>query len=64
MVHFTDTKAQKVVSYTSAHVTETVWHRRIQDFLGGDQGRIHPNVYWVHSSEDPAAQVSFFNKHG
>jgi len=24
MVHITDTRAQKVVSYTSAHITETV----------------------------------------
>jgi len=26
MVHITDTRAQKVVSYTSAHITETVLH--------------------------------------
>jgi len=25
MVHITDTRAQKVVSYTSAHITETVF---------------------------------------
>jgi len=27
MVHITDTRAQKVVSYTSAHITETVFAR-------------------------------------
>jgi len=26
MVHITDTRAQNVVSYTSAHITETVLH--------------------------------------
>jgi len=26
VVHITDTRAQKVVSYTSAHITETVLH--------------------------------------
>jgi len=25
MVHITDTRSQKVVSYTSAHITETVF---------------------------------------
>jgi len=40
------------------------YHRRIQDFLRGAQGRVHPDVYWVHSSEDSTAQVTFFNKHG
>ena len=25
MVHITDTRAQKVVSYTSSHITETVF---------------------------------------
>jgi len=39
-------------------------HRRIQDFLGGAQGQVHPDVYWLHSSEDPTAQVTFFNKYG
>jgi len=33
-------------------------------FLGGAQGRVHPDVYWLHSIEDPTAQVTFFNKHG
>jgi len=33
-------------------------------FLGGTQGRVHPDVYWLHSSEDPTALVTFFNKHG
>ena len=32
-------------------------------FLGAAQGRVHPDVYWLHSSEDPTAQVAFFNKH-
>jgi len=27
MVHITDTRAQKVVRYTSAHITETVFAR-------------------------------------
>jgi len=30
----------------------------------GAQRRVHPDVYWLHSSEDPPAQVTFFNKHG
>jgi len=33
LVHITDTRAQKVVSYTSAHITETVFahdHRTIK----------------------------------
>jgi len=39
-------------------------HRWIQDFFqGGAQGQAHPDVYWLHSSEDPTAQVTFFNKH-
>jgi len=33
-------------------------------FRGGAQGQVHPVVYWLHSSEDPTAQVTFFNKHG
>ena len=33
-------------------------------FRGGAQGRLYPDVYWLHSSEDPTAQVIFFNKHG
>jgi len=31
MVHITDTRAQKVVSYTSAHITQTVFaHNNIR----------------------------------
>jgi len=38
-------------------------HRRIQDFFWGAQGRVHPDVHWLQSSEDSIAQVTFFNKH-
>jgi len=41
MVHITDTRAQKVVSYTSAHITETVFphdqHREEQSTLSSPQ---------------------------
>jgi len=33
-------------------------------FLGGAQGQVHPDMYWLHSSENPTAHVTFFNKHG
>jgi len=42
MVHITDTRAQKVVSYTSAHITETVF---AHDHHWGEQA-----VYPHHSS--------------
>ena len=29
-------------------------------FLGGAQGRVHPDVYWLHGSENPTAQITFF----
>jgi len=28
-------------------------------FLGGAQGQIHPDVYWLHTGEDPTVQVAF-----
>jgi len=38
----------------------TLVNRRIQDFFrGGAQGQVHPDVHWLHSSEDPTAQVNF-----
>ena len=41
MVHVTDTRTQKVVSYTSAHITETV--------LAHDQHWRSKAVYPLHS---------------
>ena len=32
-------------------------------FLGGSQGRVHPDVCWLHSSDDPSAKVPFLNKY-
>jgi len=38
--------------------TNTIGGSRI--FLGGAQGRVHPDVYWVHSSEGPTGPGKFF----
>jgi len=37
------------------------FHRRILDFLGGGgQGRVHPDVYWLHISGDPTTLVTLY----
>jgi len=48
MVHITDTRAQKVVSYTSAHITETVF---AHDQYRGDQNCLSSPHLYRHSQE-------------
>jgi len=54
VVHITDTRAQKVVSYTSAHITETVFahdqHSEEQSCLSSPQLYRHSQKHrkWIH----------------
>jgi len=53
MVHITDTRSQKVVSYTSAHITETVFahdqHGEEHSALSSPQLYRHSQVHrkWI-----------------
>jgi len=53
MVHITDTRAQKVASYTSAHITETVFaydqHWEEQSTLSSPQlyGHLQEHRKWI-----------------
>jgi len=53
MVHITDTRPQKVVSYTSAHITETVFahdqHWEVQSSLASPQLHCHSQKHrkWI-----------------
>jgi len=53
------------LTHNVGYPTLGMQHRQIQDFFyGRAQGRVHPDVYSLHSSEDLNAQVMFYNKHG
>jgi len=43
------------------HGAREVWgrHMRIQGIFRGAQGQIHPDLYQLHSGENPTAQVTF-----